>query len=103
MIPQRVERQSTLRWLQDGKRVPQPQAREAREGAVRRDEFAPMLNGQGRDVASVTSGPLMSRHRAVKSPQCWRLGVMSEARGQSTSRWQNARAVSIGVAGSKMR
>src|SRR3990172_12361827 len=45
----------------------------------------------------------MSRQRPVKSSQCRRLGVMSEARGQSTKRWQEVIAVSIGVAGSKMR
>jgi hypothetical protein len=50
-----VPRPATLlppdgRLLRGGERVAPPEAREAREVAVGRDEFAPVLDGEGRDV-----------------------------------------------------
>jgi hypothetical protein len=46
------------RSLRGGERVAPPQAREAREVAVGRDEFAPMLDGQRRDVGIRDQGAL---------------------------------------------
>jgi hypothetical protein len=37
----------------------------------------------------------MPLHKVTSKSQCRRPGVTSDARGQSTSRWQNATAVSI--------
>jgi len=60
-------------------------------------------------VIGIPTAWFVTRHNSGRGipapPRGWlrrRLGTISDARSQSTRRWQNAMAVSIGVAGSKI-
>jgi hypothetical protein len=80
-----------------------PQARKAREIAVGRDEFAAVLDGQGRDIGIRHEGALDVAAQTGEQLPMSTAGRDERGAGPTTRRWQKAKAVSIGVAGSKMR